>query len=252
MAALFDEVLFNPELVAGTEGNVAITGGPELANADIFNPATGVHKVNVSRFDAQNIFTIPVILSSETARAYFNRFWRGGYGSAVGFRFRVPFDFTVVDEVFAQGDGTTTQFPLYITYTRPGVTARQDVRRITKPVIDTVARLTNLGGAGGSVRLYEANGATVRVIPSTAAQALGVPGFTIKDNGTPTTGYTINNTTGVITFTSAPPNGHILTWSGEFDTPMAFVGNSFQLEYDVTSKVQGLTLREILPVELGL
>lgn len=37
----------------------------------------------------------------------------------------------------------------------------------------------------------------------------------IKDNATPTTAYTINST-GLVTFTSAPASGHALTWTGTY------------------------------------
>jgi hypothetical protein len=106
---------------------------------------------------------------------------------------------------------------------------------------------------GGSVTLYEANGTTPRVIPSVAAQGLGVPAFIIKDNGSTVTAYTIDNTTGKVSFTSAPTNGHILTWSGEFDTPMAFSDNSFPItKFDVSSEVKGVRFEELLPITLGI
>lgn len=38
----------------------------------------------------------------------------------------------------------------------------------------------------------------------------------VKVNGTPTSAYTVNTSTGVITFTSAPTNGATLAWSGQF------------------------------------
>jgi hypothetical protein len=252
-AYLFDEVLFDYNLYRVTEDGAApLTGWPEFANTVIRNPKTGVHKTNVNRFDAIEMLSLNIKLLDEDDRAYLVNFWRGGYGSGVGFRLRVPYDFTAVDEVFGQGDGTETEFQLYKTYTRPGVTARQDVRAIVKPVIDTVARLDALGSPGGSVRLYEANGATARVIPSVAAIGLGVPGFTIKINNVATAAYVINNTTGKVTFSSAPANGAILSWSGENDIPAAFTGNSLPFTHDFTSEAQNVTFREILPVELGI
>src|SRR6185369_5966685 len=48
---------------------------------------------------------------------------------------------------------------------------------------------------------------TFPIIPSALGAALGVPAFTVKLNTTPTTAYTINNTTGVITTNSPPANG---------------------------------------------
>jgi uncharacterized protein (TIGR02217 family) len=240
---LFDEVLFDPDLIGSVGGQQPVTGGPELANTDIFNPGTGVHKVNVSRADAVRVFSVPVGLNSQAAREYFNNFWLGGQGSAVGFRFRVSFDYRAADEVFGEGDGAETEFPLYVTYTRPGVTARQDVRRITKPVTNT--------NVSGGVTLYEANGVAVRAHSTLPGSTYTTP-FVIRINGSPTLDYVIDNTTGLVTFDSPPADGATLSWSGEYDTPMAFVGNSFQLEHNVTGKVPVLTMREILPAELGI
>lgn len=253
VAYLFDEVLLDPDifLKEGT-GESPLSGWPEFANTVIQNPKTGVHKTNVNRFDPIENITVNIALLNNTKQPYFINFWRGGYGSGVGFRNRVAWDFTALDEVFAVGDGATTIFYLKKTYTRSGVTARQDVRRIVKPVIDTVARLQDLGLAGGSVRLYEPNGTTARVIPSPAAAVKSIPAFTIKVNNVATTAYVINNTTGKITFTVAPPNSHIIKWSGEFDTPMCFTGNGLQHTQDVTSKIQSVRMRELLPSELGI
>lgn len=38
----------------------------------------------------------------------------------------------------------------------------------------------------------------------------------VKVNGTPTGAYTVNTSTGVITFSSAPASGATLSWSGQF------------------------------------
>jgi len=52
-------------------------------------------------------------------------------------------------------------------------------------------------------------------------------GSTIKvyNNGvlqTLTTDYTLDATTGIVTFTSQPTIGHALTWTGQFDVPVRF------------------------------
>lgn len=50
----------------------------------------------------------------------------------------------------------------------------------------------------------------------------------IYDNAvlkTVTTDYTIDATTGIVTFVSQPTVGHALTWTGEFDTPCRFGGD---------------------------
>ncbi len=42
------------------------------------------------------------------------------------------------------------------------------------------------------------------------------------DQGAPGSGWTVNQTTGVVTFTTAPGVGAVLTWGGEFDVPVRF------------------------------
>lgn len=238
VAYLFDEVLFDHNLYRVREGGGApLTGWPELANTVIRNPKTGVHKTNVNRFDAIEMLSLAIALIDEADRAYLVNFWRGGYGSGVGFRLRVPYDYTAALEAFAVGDGVKTDFQLYKTYTRPGVTARQDVRAIVKPVVQ-VAKETN------GFQLYEADGVTARtpVVP-----------FAIQFNGAnQASGWTVNAKTGVVHFTSAPANGVIIGGTFEHDIPAAFTGNTIPFQHGFTSEAQNVNFREILPAELGL
>jgi hypothetical protein len=240
MAILFDEILFDSLLL--TEESAI--GSPEYANTMIRNPATGIYKVNVTRYDFQHVWNINTNLLGASELDYFNEFWAGGFGSAYGFRIRIISDFYMIDEVIGTGNGVQTVFPIIRTYTRPGASHNYQ-RRIIKPVVVP-------SPLGSSVALFEANGVTPRVIPSTLGAALGVPAFTVKLNNTPATAYTVNNTTGVITMTSAPGNGVSVKVSCEYDTPVRFMNNSFQQKPGVTSDVGGLQLVEILPAELGI
>lgn len=240
MAVLFDEILLDTDLIIAG----GATGGPEYANTIVKNPATGIHKVNVSRYDFQQVWTISTELLTPAQLDYCVEFVGGGFGSAYGFRVLIISDFFVIDEVIGTGDGVQTIFPLIRTYTRPGASHTYS-RRIVKPVVSALT-------GGGSVTLYEPNGTTPRVIPSTRGAARGVPAFTVKKNGSTVTNYTVDNTIGKITFSVAPPAGHVITWSGEYDTPMRFMGNSFPIKPDQTSDVQAWTMCEILPSELGI
>lgn len=240
VAYLFDEILLDPDIF--TAGGAS--GGPQYANTIARNEGTGIRKTNISRFDFQQVWQLQSDLLTSTQLNYFMEFWSGGFGSAYGFRCVIVSDFYVVDEVIGTGNAVQTVFPLYRTYMRPGA-SHSYVRRIIKPVVNSL-----LGGGG--VSIYEPNGVTARVIPSIRGQGLGVPAFTVKKDGVSTTAYTVDNTTGNITFTTAPANGVVVSWSGEYDTPMAFDSNSLQLRPDVASDVQGLTLREILPAELNI
>jgi hypothetical protein len=239
MAALFDEILLDPDIfVAG-----GATGGPQYANTIIKNPQTGVFKVNVGRYDFTQVWDLQVGLMTGAKLDYFMEFWGGGFGSAYGFRAVIVSDFYVIDEVIGTGNGVQTVFPLLKSYSRPGAN-HSYVRRIVKPVVNALVSPAQV--------LYEPNGVTTRAIPTVRGIGKGVPAFTVKKDAVTTTAYTVNNTTGNITFTTAPANGVVVTWSGEFDTPMRFLQNQFQLKPDIASDIQGLQLVEILPAELGI
>jgi uncharacterized protein (TIGR02217 family) len=110
-------------------------------------------------------------------------FFRARQGRLRGFRFKDWTEYMCTTEILAN------PYPLLITqlqktYSSGGV---DSVRRITKPVIGAV---------------------------------------TIFDNGSPltvTTHYTVDYTTGVVTFAGGKPiAGHVYTWTGEFDVPVRF------------------------------
>lgn len=236
---LFDELLLDPDLfVAG-----GATGSPEFANTMAKNQQTGIRKVNVGRQDFQQVWNVQTDLLEPADLAYFMNFWGGGYGSAYGFRAVIVSDFYMIDEVQGTGDGIQVAFPLIKTYKRPGANHSYS-RRIIKPVTNT--------NVTGGVTLFEPNGSTTRAIPTVRGAGLSVPNFTVKVGGTPTSAYTINNTTGVITMTAPPAGAAVVTVSCEFDTPTRFLNNGFQLKPDVSSEIGGLQLGEILPAELGI
>lgn len=234
----FDQILLDPNIIL--DGG---SGSPEFANTIIRNPATGIYKINVNRYDPVETWFIDFGLISDAQRDYVMRFWRGGYGSAYGFRCRIATDYKVVAEVIGTGNGSQTVFPLTKTYTRPGTTGHANIRRIIQPV--AVANLTS-----GSVTLYEANGVTGRIVPSVpGGQAFQV----FKDAANQASGWTVHNTRGEITFTAAPAAAVVISWSGEFDCPSRFLQNSFsQKVTGGSSDVTGLQLTEILPAELGI
>ena len=243
MATYFDEILFDPDLLRGQGSNAAQQGWPEYANTSVEHPASGIRQTVVNRYDAIYKITVPSQDLTETQAQYLLSFWHGGYGSAIGFRVKLPWDYKATLEGFGTGDGTTTQFPLYRTHRRKGAatlfsggTIRTNSRRICKPVVQ-VAKETN------SFQLYMADGTTTRT-PTTS--------LAIYDNGVAATGWTCNAKTGVVTFSSAPVAGHALTWTGEYDVPMTFDANTLQHVFDVLSTVNGIPLREILYSELGI
>lgn len=244
MAANFDDILFKPSLIRKESGGkYPVSAQLEFANSQPRNAQTGIRKTNVGRLDAVETATVDLGLLDDTDRRYVINFLRGGQGSAVGFRAYLPHDHSATLEAFATGDGSTTQFPLYLTYPRPGPSslmaggaAHPDVRRIYKPVVQ-------LAKEKNSVQLYEADGSTARV-PEVSFKIY----FGAVEQ---TTGWTVDCKTGIVYFTSAPADGTVISWTGVFDVPMCFDGNTFTQLYDVPNGAQ-YVMREMLGPELGL
>lgn len=240
MAALFDEILFSPDIIIAG----GMTGGMEYANSMIRNPATGIYKVNVNRYDFIHVWTVSTDSLTETQLDYCVEFVAGGFGSGYGFRVMIMSDFFVIDEVLGTGNGIQTVFPLIRSYSRPGASHSYS-KRIIKPVVNAL-----LGGGG--VTLYEPNGTTTRAIPSVRGAGRGVPAFLVKNNGSTVTNYTVDNVVGKITFATAPIAGHVITWSGEYDIPMRWMNNSFPTKPDISSDFQSWTMNEMLAAEFGI
>jgi len=141
--------------------------------------------------------------------------WRAHFGSLYPFRFRDWSDYTVTDEIFGTGDGSQTQFQLVKTY---------DPSQI-------------LLGVPGSL-IY------VRSITLTATTPV------IKLDGvtqTATTDYTINSS-GLVTFTTAPTTDAIMQWTGEFDVPVRFDTDQLPVilnEADLAS-LRSIPIKEVI------
>src|SRR5207237_2384111 len=97
------------------------TASPEFSNTLIRNPATGVYKTNIARYDPQLVLQLDLTQLSPTELEYFNQFWVGGWASAYGFRLQWPGDFYAVAEVLQlKGDGANKVFLITKSYKRPG------------------------------------------------------------------------------------------------------------------------------------
>jgi uncharacterized protein (TIGR02217 family) len=142
--------------------------------------------------------------------------WRAHFGSLYPFRFRDWSDYTATDELFGNGDGSTTSFQLVKTY---------DPSQIL------------LGSAG--TLFY------VRSITLPAGD------LTIKIDGvTQTLGsdYTVNDSSGIISFASSPSGSTNVTWSGEFDIPVRFDTDQLPVimnESDLAA-IQSIPIKEVI------
>lgn len=240
----FDEILFDGDIIAGTGDAAALQGWPEFANTVVENPVTGTRSTNVNRYDPLYKFVVPSQGLSQAKLDYLLKFWRGGYGSGIGFRLKVDWDYRADIEAFGLGNDVRTQWPLVVTKRRPGPAtlfpggqARADVRRICKPVVQ-VAKEEN------SFQLYKADGTTTRTPTNPLA---------IYIDGLPSAiQWVVNAKTGIVSFASAPADGALLAWSGEFDAPVTFDADMLEHVFNVLSSVNGIPFREIGFAELGL
>ncbi len=135
------------------------------------------------------------------------KYFEAVQGRTHGFRFKDPTDFkstgpdgtpTHLDIVIGTGNASNTDFQLAKDYVKGTLTT---TRNIKKPVNGTI-----LIGLNGSLQ-------------------------------TETTHYTIDYSTGIVTFNTPPPNGQSVTWGGEFDVPVRF--DQDQLEVDIHTLEHG-------------
>lgn len=195
MATVFDESAVLTDVIDYN----AISGGPEKSTTIITSPFSGVSQRNVNRLDPLHRYSVNTALLTQSQLNALREFFHCRDGMARGFRMRDCTEFWASSDgdfnspigtpnQFGTGDGSTTVFGLYKTYTSGGVNR---TRRIVKPV-----------------------SATVSIYKNGVLQTL-------------TTDYTIDYATGIVTFVSAPTNGHALTWTGRFDVPVRFATDFF-------------------------
>lgn len=184
MTQLFDEVRFPT--------NIAFTsqGGPQRQSQVVYL-GSGTRATN-ARW-AGSIGSWDAVYGKKTLNELdvVGTFFEARNARLIGFRFKWAQDFrscpptnipTPTDQQFGTGDGATTVFQLTKKYTSGPSTY---TKTIFKPVAGTVQIANN----------------SSLVAPS---------------------GYTLDTTTGLVTFGAAPAAGHKLTWGGEFDRPVQF------------------------------
>lgn len=124
-------------------------------------------------------------------------------GKGDAFRLFDHKDNAAAGQTLGTGDGTTTTFQLVKNYTIGG---RSYQRTITKPITSSVHDYSGLALAN-TVKIY--------------------------DNGTlQTSGVTIDATTGIATFASAPANAHIVTADFQFHYPVRFDTDELPLQVE--------------------
>ena len=173
-------------------GSYGSAGGP--GHLTLYLASKGGSPSRVARWDgAARQYDVRRGITDVPTCTELIEFYLAREGGLHGFRFKDWSDFSTdatwvgtpayTDEIIGTGDGTTTQFQLVKRYTQGGSTR---VRNILKPLAGTVV----VGKAGSQ-------------------QTLG-------------THFTVDTTTGTVTFASAPTLGQQITAGCEFDVPCMF------------------------------
>lgn len=158
------------------------TGGARYST-DIVEMFSGQEQRNINWSAARGKWDVSSGIKTLVQLEDFVNFFHARRGRAVGFRFKDWSDYQVTNGNIGVGDNSETEFQLRKQYTSGAVTVN---RIITKPV-------------SGSISVYK--DAVLQTV---------------------TTHYTVDTTTGIITFVSAPGLGAVITASFQFDVPVRF------------------------------
>lgn len=201
MATGFDEVDF-PDGIVSYGSNDKIN-----FNTTIIKLSNGTERRNINWAVPVHVFSISTGNQNARAMAALKSFFIARFGPGKGFRIKDQLDYTTAvygrdapamtlsgSQPFGLTDGTATVFQLVKCY---GTSAPYVVYPIFKPVAPTVAIYT--GDKTG---------------PKTVA-----------------TGWSLDATTGLVTFAAAPAAGAILWWSGNFAIPVRFSDDEQAAEF---------------------
>ncbi len=179
-------------------------GGPKYSTTLVIVDS-GWEYANINWENARHEFNAAMGVRSHSELSDLIRFFHLCRGRAHSFRYKNWLDYkscdvedtiTPLDQLLGVGDGSTINFQLTKKYDIAGlVELVQDVD-IKKPVPNTIVVAAN-----------------------------NIP-LTINVD------FTVNYTTGIVTFTNAPTNGTVLRWGGEFDLPCRFDVDELQVSLD--------------------
>lgn len=181
----FHEVRFPPSLSFGS------VGGPER-RTDVVTLANGYEERNTPWAHSRRRYDAGVSMRSLDDVETLIAFFEARQGQLFGFRWKDWADYksslpsadpAFQDQLVGWGDGVTKDFQLVKTYSSGGVSYVRPIRKLV----------------AGSVRL-------------------GLQG----DAQVETVHFTVDETTGIVTFTDAPAEGADITAGFEFDVPVRF------------------------------
>ncbi len=196
----FHNVRFPLHLAFGTRG------GP-IRRVDILQLSNGAETRNAKTRHSRRQYNAVAGLKSRQQAIEILNFYESRKGPLHGFRFRDPLD-NKAENYIGRGTGGQTEFDLIKPY---GDAPYHYIRRITKPVIDTVTAF-------------------------------------IDDVET---SVSVDYQRGLIQFETPPYLGAVITASFEFDVPVRFASESLDIVLDDfgATQIQDIPLIEILPSE---
>lgn len=169
------------------------TGGPGF-NTTVLELTSGHEQRNQNWSVARAEYDIGYGIQDKNDLIAVMAFFYARRGKARGFRFRDWSDYEVTSRIqFGTGDGTETQFQLTRAYTSGSETY---TRTISKPVASTIRVWVN------STELLSS-------------------------------AFSVNETTGIVTFDDPPADTHILEWQGEFDVPVRFDTDQLNVSMEI-------------------
>jgi len=187
------------------------TGGA-MYSTDIVELFSGFEQRNQNWAASRMKFVASYSIKNTAEIAQIIAFFRARKGRTTGFRFRDWTDYYAYDQQIAVGDGTTSIFQLIKTYISGPTT---DTRIITKIV---------------------ASGNEVTTVPNIYLNSI------LQNSG-----YMLDYTTGLVTFTTPPASGVIISADFEFDVPVRFDIDNIQIrhEYNKEFYIDNMTLIEV-------
>lgn len=183
------------------------SAGGPAYSTDIVMTQGGYEQRNINWAQARTRYNVAYGVRTQPQLDALIAFFRARKGRASGFRFKDWTDFSAVNQLIGTGDGSTTQFQLVKHYDSGGVT---ETRIISKPVSGTVAIYFDEAVQSGS-------------------------------------SYSVDITTGRVTFVTAPSADVEITADFEFDVPVRFDTDrlSAALENYGISSVSDIPLVEV-------
>jgi len=178
-------------------------------NTNIITVSSGFEQRNINWSQARAKYTVNHGVKTEADIASLLNFFRTVQGRAIAFRYKDWSDYQAVAESIGTGDALTTQFQLKRTYTY-GAGLITHERVINKPV-------------AGSAIIYLDGVADPTAI--------------------------VDDTTGLVTFTTPPAAGVAITADFEFDVPCRFNTDNMNITLD-TATISTWSNIEIVEIRL--